>query len=89
MSAPDPARPTRFARLYPDGSVTVLSAKHDFTSARAELANSSDDDDTELLEVRLEVIRTHGKPKLRAVSLYVGCCPTCGELVSMEATDAG
>lgn len=79
---------TRFARLYPDGSMGIERAGLDFETARRALRDGSDDDDVELLEVRITVIRTHGRPKLAAVRQLSCTCPTCGEIVSMEAPDA-
>lgn len=73
------ARRTRFARLYSDGSIGVCSASRDFSGARAELIGSSDDPDVELLEVEINVVRSHGKPKLREVTDRYVSCPTCGE----------
>jgi hypothetical protein len=82
-------RRTRFARLYEDGSLVVVPASRDFVAARGDLIASSDDDDTELLELEVTVIRTHGKPKLRAVREHSTTCPCCGEAVSVEVPANG
>lgn len=79
-----PKRRSRFARLYGDGSMTVLASHHDWHSARRELLASSDDDDTELLEVEISVIRTHGKPKLVVTHEREVRCPCCGEMVPVK-----
>lgn len=79
---------TRYARLYADGGIAVMPAGASWEEARRNLLDSSDDDDTELLEIEITVIRTHGRPKLRAASSYSACCPTCGETVFVEVPHA-
>ena len=55
----------RFARRYSDGSYDVSTEGMSEERARKSLLGSSDDDDTELVEVRLEIVRTlHCKLKL-------------------------
>ena len=76
-------RRTRFARLYQDGSMGVSPAADDFVTARADLIGSSDDD-VELLEVEVNVIRSYGKPKLKTVHERSVTCPTCGEEIYIE-----
>lgn len=81
---------TRFARLYSDGGMIVLPVKYDFIEARRELLQDGDDDDVELLEVEVTVVRTHGRPKLQAVREHSARCPTCGDTVYVEVpSDAG
>jgi hypothetical protein len=65
-----------------------MPAGASWEEARRNLLDSSDDDDTELLEIEITVIRTHGRPKLRAASSYSACCPTCGETVFVEVPHA-
>lgn len=79
---------TRYARLYADGGIAVMPAGMSWEAARQNLLDSSDDDDTELLEVEVIVVRTHGRPKLRVASSYSACCPTCGETVFVEVPHA-
>lgn len=83
-----PARSrSRFAQLYADGALIVMPAGHDFITARKEFLASSDDDDVELLEVEITVIRSHGRPKLQAVTEHSARCPTCGDTVFVEVPD--
>jgi len=70
---------TRFARFYPDGSMVVEPPDVDLERARKSLADSSDDEDVEILEVEVTVVRRHGRPKLQAVRDHECLCPTCGE----------
>lgn len=81
-------RRTRFARLYPDGSLGVDAGGVDFFDARRRLLGSTDDDDTELLEIEVTVIRTHGRPKMQQVREHSAVCPTCGDTVYFEVADA-
>ena len=76
-----PKTRTRFARVYPGGSMSVCPATYDFVDARDDLIGSSDDQDVELLEVEINVIRTHGRPKMQTVTEIVITCPTCGEVI--------
>ncbi len=55
------------ARQYNDGSMNV-SSSDDVERARQLLATSYDDDDVELIEVEVTVIRSFGKPKLEVVA---------------------
>lgn len=75
---------TRFARLYSDGGMGIMPAGTDFVEARRELIESHDDDDVELLEVEVTVIRSHGQPKLQVVREHSARCPCCGETVYVE-----
>lgn len=81
-------RATRFARVYSDGSMMVSPADRDFDSARRDLLASADDDDVELLEVEITVVRTHGRPRLQAVRQHRCICPTCGETLELDLPDA-
>lgn len=75
---------TRFARVYSDGSISIEPAGLDFIDARNRLCAGHDDDDVELLELEITVIRSHGYPKMRAVTEHSARCPTCGETVYVE-----
>ena len=87
---PTPARSrSRFARLWPDGSMSVEPAGIDFFQARERLRNEGDDDEVELLEVEITVIRSHGKPKLHVVTEHSATCPCCGETVFVEVPTDG
>lgn len=79
---------TRFARLHGDGSISVEPFGIDFIEARRRLLDGNDDCDTEILEVELRVVRSHGAPKLQVVAEKVVTCPTCGEEIHIDA-DAG
>lgn len=79
---------TRYARLYADGGLGVMPAGASWEEARRNLLDSSDDDDTELLEIEITVIRTHGRPKLRVARSHSVCCPTCGDVVHVEVPHA-
>lgn len=81
----DPQKPTRFARAWPDGTMSVESGGLDYIEARKRLVESHDDDDVELLEIIVTVVRNHGRPKLAAVREHCVMCPTCGETVCIEA----
>ena len=70
----------RFAALYSDGSFGVEAAGRDLIDARKRLLGSSDDADTEIVEVEIKVVQIHGKPKLVTEKTSSFCtCPTCGE----------
>lgn len=87
MAEPATARrPTRFARLWPDGSMSVERVDMPIEEARAHLEAS--DPDVELLEIEVVVVRTHGKPRLHAVTEHSARCPCCGEMVSIEVPHA-
>lgn len=75
-------RPTRFARLWPDGSMGVEPVNTTFEEARVRL--EAVDPDVELLEIEVVVVRTHGKPRLQLVTEHSARCPCCGEVVSIE-----
>lgn len=83
-AAAEPRPRTRYARLYADGGLGVMPAGASWEEARRNLLDSSDDDDTELLEIEITVIRTHGRPKLRVARSHSVCCPTCGDVVHVE-----
>ena len=76
-------KPTRYARLYSDGSLGVEKYGVDELEARRMLC-VSDDDDTGLLEVEIRIIRTLGKPKLQTVKDHEAQCPTCGEVFYID-----
>ena len=78
---------SRFARLWPDGSMEVFPAGVDFQQARGRL--TSGDKDVELLEIEIAVIRSHGMPMLRVVTEHSAVCPCCGEIVTIEAPRDG
>lgn len=78
------ARPTRFARLYSDGGLGVEAAGVPYEEARRRLTGSSDDDDVELLEIEITVVRNHGQPKIQLVRGTVVQCMTCGETMHVE-----
>ena len=80
---------TRFARLYSDGTMGVEQAGADFLTARQRLTEGHDDPDVELLEIEIVVIRSHGRPRLRAVTDRHVTCPTCGEEIYVEETADG
>lgn len=86
--AGEPRSRTRYARLYADGGISVMPAGASWEDARRSLIDSSDDDDTELLEIEITVIRTHGRPKLRALRSHSVCCPTCGDVIRVEMPHA-
>lgn len=69
----------RFARLYSDGSMSVEAAGQDLESAKKLLSGSSDDDDTDFIEVHVRVVRMFGKPKMKLVKQHCITCPTCSE----------
>jgi hypothetical protein len=66
----------RYARRYSDGSFNVSAMEDDFDIARKRLSGSTDDDDTELVQVEIEIVRTFGQPKLELVPSQV--CACCG-----------
>lgn len=81
-------RRTRFARLYSDGTMGLERPGMDFLQARKLLCDGHEDDETELLEVEITVIRTHGRPHIATVTEAWVECPTCGEHVhDDEATE--
>jgi hypothetical protein len=79
-----PRARTRFARLWPDGGMSVEPAGMDFAEARERMRVAGDDDDVELLEIEITVIRTHGSPHVKAVGEHHATCPCCGEIVTIE-----
>lgn len=79
-----PQSRSRFARLYSDGGIGVAAPGTDFETARRQLIESHDDPTVELLEIEITVLRSHGKPKLQAVTEHSATCPTCGETVYLE-----
>ena len=83
------ARPsrTRYARLWPDGEMTVMKAGMAFEDARETMLR--EDPDVEMLEIEVLVLRSHGRPQLRAVASRCVDCPTCGESIHVEETPDG
>lgn len=76
-------RKKRYARLYSDGALSVEQFGVDQAEARRRLC-IDDDDDTELLEVEIVIVRSFGKPKLQVVKEHEAICPTCGEQFYVE-----
>lgn len=76
-------KPTRYARLYSDGSLGIERYGVDELKARESLC-VSDDDDTQLLEVEIRIIRNLGKPKLQTVKDHEAECPVCGEVFYID-----
>ncbi len=74
----------RYARLYPDGSFNVDSGSTDLDTAIKRLSGSTDDDETQIVEVDIKVIATHGAPKLKVVREKCITCPTCSEEIYIE-----
>lgn len=74
-------RPTRFARLFSDGSISIEPAGTGFLEARKILCDRRDDPDTELLEIEISVVRTHGSPHIALIDDTLITCPTCGESI--------
>lgn len=58
----------RFARVYSDGSVNVSSEGEDYARALKLMVDSSDDDDTQLVQVEFRVIGNFGSPKIKLVA---------------------
>lgn len=75
----EPARPTRFARRYSDGTLSIERPSTDFFTARRSLVDGHDDDDVEILEVELRVVRSYGSPLQYQHQDRTVTCPTCGE----------
>ena len=80
-------RRTRYARLYSNGDLAVMRAGLTFDAARQEMCGQ--DLDVEMLEVEITVIRTHGRPHIKAVTDRHINCPTCGEEIYVEETADG
>lgn len=57
----------RYARLYSDGSFNVASSGEDRDAAVRKISGSTDDDDTQLVEVEIRVVASLGYPKLKLV----------------------
>lgn len=57
----------RYARLYSDGSFNVASAGEDRDTAVRRISGSSDDGDTQLVEVEIRVVASLGFPKLKLI----------------------
>ena len=81
-------RRTRFARLFDGGYMIVEPGNVDFLEARRSLLESADDDDVEILEVEITVVRSHGRPKLQVAREHLVTCPTCGEKIEVTGPDA-
>lgn len=65
----------RLARRYSDGSFNVSTESDDIDRARQLLNASSDDADTELVEVDITITRSFGRPKLEVVPKVDGWQP--------------
>lgn len=57
----------RYARLYDDGSYNVSGEAEDFQRAKQLLSDSRDDDDVELVQVEIQVVKSFGRPKLQVI----------------------
>lgn len=77
----------RFALLYADGSINVYSGEADLETARKKLMHSYDDPDTELVEVDIKIMVSHGTPKLKLVKTACVTCPTCSEEIYFEENE--
>lgn len=73
----------RFGMLYSDGSMNICPDGADLVKARKELEGSSDDGDTELIEIEVKVMQTFGPKEARVIERSVPC-PCCGTEVSIE-----
>ncbi len=62
------ARQIRFARMYDDGSFNINRGDDDEATAIRRLSGSEDDDDTQLVEVEIRVIRWIARKGLRVVA---------------------
>jgi hypothetical protein len=78
---------TRYACLFSDGGLIVMPAGMSFDAARREMMG--EDDTTEMLEVEIAVLRSHGRPHVKAVASRHICCPTCGENIYVEENQDG
>jgi hypothetical protein len=58
----------RFARMYDDGSFNINRGDNDEATAIRRLSGSEDDDDTQLVEVEIRVIRWIAHKGLRVVA---------------------
>jgi hypothetical protein len=65
----------RFARRYSDGSFNVSTESESADRAREPLDISSDDADTELVEVDIVITRSFGRPKLEIMQNAEGWQP--------------
>ena len=74
---------TRFACLWEDGSMSVMPCDHDYARAARELIGGTGDDEIELVEVEVTVLRSFGRPRMRLVQQHVEC-PTCGEHIAFD-----
>lgn len=74
----------RYARVYSDGSMGVCPDDRDLAQATKELSGSTDDEDTELVQVDIRVVKMFGKPKMQLVTDYSAICPCCATEVFIE-----
>jgi hypothetical protein len=74
----------RFALLYSDGSLNVSSGGEDLENSRNKLMHSYDDPDTELVEVDIKIMVSHGTPKLKLVKTSCVVCPMCSEEIYFD-----
>lgn len=74
----------RYARLYPDGSMSVCPDDKDLAQATKELSGSCDDEDTDLVQVEIRVVQMFGKPKMQIVTEHSALCPMCNTEVFIE-----
>ena len=71
MPSPDTtarARQIRIARMYDDGSFCINRGDDDEATAIRRLSGRADDDDTQLVEVEIRVIRWISQKSLRVVA---------------------
>ena len=62
------ARQIRIARMYDDGSFCINRGDDDEATTIRRLSGSADDDDTQLVEVEIRVIRWISQKSLRVVA---------------------
>lgn len=75
----------RYARLYSDGSLGVCPDDRDLEQARRELTGSTDDDDTELVQVEVKIIQMFGqKLKPQIVKEFSAMCPCCNTEIFID-----
>lgn len=77
----------RFGMLYADGSMNLCPESQDLLRARKELESSSDDGDTQLIEVEVKVVQMFGPKEAKVLEHYV-TCPTCQENIRLSKGDS-
>ena len=76
----------RYAILYSDGSFNVSNEGADLIEARKRLCFNPEEED-ELVQVEIKVIRTFSKPKLQIAKELSAICDTCHSTVYFEQND--